>query len=522
VFSAQRGGLRTRRTPATVSGNTLAFTPSDYPFLPGETVQYTLTTAAVGSGGAVTQPRVGQFTTAVGTGNTGIFAKTAATPPPVPAQYYASSVALGDVDADGDVDLLIGGNGRVNVRLNDGLGHFSGTQEVLAGGLGYKILLGDLDNDGDLDLLASGGTTNVVSVRLNDGQGTFSNGQDVTLPGAMFNLALGDVEGDGDLDLVVANTNGASVSVRLNDGSGNFTGGSEVPTVSAWDVALGDVDNDGDLDLLVLNNLITYPTTNGTLNVYLNSGNGTFSSSQAIATGASPWQVVLGDVDQDGDLDLLVNSVSNKPISLYRNDGTGTFGSGQSIFTYNYRAYTNLTLADVEGDGDLDMLLAIQSILTPPPLIGGGTGWNQSWFTTIKLVNDGAGGFTAAETINVGDGPHNVAVGDVNGDGGLDFVTSDYYSRTATVCLNGRSAALATRPGQGSELALFPNPAHRTLTLSGAPAHARVQVLDILGRVVHTDIADGTGTTHLALPIELPAGSYLVRSGGQVRRLTLE
>jgi len=174
VFSAQRGGLRTRRTPATVSGNTLAFTPSAYPFLLGETVQYTLTTATTSSGGAaLARPWVGQFTTAAGATNTGAFANTAATPPPVPAQDYASSVVLGDVDADGDLDLLIAGNGSVNVRLNDGLGTFSGTQAVTANG--DKVLLGDVDNAGDLDLVV-GAFANGVSVCLNNGSGSFGSG----------------------------------------------------------------------------------------------------------------------------------------------------------------------------------------------------------------------------------------------------------------------------------------------------------------------------------------------------------
>ena len=67
VFSGQRGGLRTRgTTPAVVSGSALSFAPTAYPFLPGETVQYTVTTAAASSGGALEQARVGQFTAAGG------------------------------------------------------------------------------------------------------------------------------------------------------------------------------------------------------------------------------------------------------------------------------------------------------------------------------------------------------------------------------------------------------------------------------------------------------------------------
>jgi predicted nucleotidyltransferase len=519
VFSAQRGGLRTRLTPATVSGNTLAFAPTAYPFLPGETVQYTITTAATGSGGALARPWVGQFTAAVGSVNTGNYTNTPAPMPLVRVNYAPSSVALGDVDNDGDVDLLIATYGTINVRLNDGLGTFTGTQAVPVSGSGYKVVLADMDSDGDLDLLTAA-FSNVVSMRLNDGSGTFSSGPDVTLPGNVSSLALGDVDGDGSLDLLAANANTTSVSVRLNTGSGRFAGGSEVAVAKAWHVALGDVDNDGDLDLLATSN-----DDSGTVNVCLNSGIGTFSSSQTIVTGARSQQAVLGDVDKDGDLDLLVANYSNTPVTLYRNDGTGTFGASQSVYVYsnNTRAASgSIALGDVEGDGDLDVFLAIETVRSPSPF--GGTTSAPS-FTTIKLVNDGTGKFTVAETIVVGDSPHNVVVGDVNGDGGLDFVTSDYGSGTASIRLNGRLVALAGRTGQVAELVVFPNPAaHRTLTLMGAPPRVAVQVVDMLGRVVHTNLTltDAIGTLHLTLPAELPAGSYLVRSNGQVRRLTLE
>ena len=95
VFSAQRGGLRTRAaTPATVSGNTLSFGPGAAPFMPGETVSYTVTRAAAGSGGALAQPRVGQFTTAVGGTGTGRFQPGHRWPwAMTPARRWATSMA---------------------------------------------------------------------------------------------------------------------------------------------------------------------------------------------------------------------------------------------------------------------------------------------------------------------------------------------------------------------------------------------------------------------------------------------
>lgn len=129
-------------------------------------------------------------------------------------------------------------------------------------GLAPGLALGDVDGDGDLDLLTASSSTSQVRVRLNGGNalgtntGGFSRGGQVAVGSNPFGLALGDVDGDGDLDLLTANL-GGTVSVRLNggDASGSntsrFSQGSD-PAVGAAPVglALGDVDADGDLDLL--------------------------------------------------------------------------------------------------------------------------------------------------------------------------------------------------------------------------------------------------------------------------------
>ncbi|QKG55050.1 LamG-like jellyroll fold domain-containing protein [Hymenobacter sp. BRD67] len=122
------------------------------------------------------------------------------------------------MDGDGDLDLLTANQaatGSVSVRLNDGSGAFAGGADVPTGDNACMVALGDLDADGDLDLMAPS-QSSVVSVRFNDGSGAFSGGSDVPVTSSPQGVAVGDLDGDGDLDLAVPNTGSTTVSIRLN------------------------------------------------------------------------------------------------------------------------------------------------------------------------------------------------------------------------------------------------------------------------------------------------------------------
>jgi hypothetical protein len=136
-----------------------------------------------------------------------------------------TSVTLGDVDSDGDLDLVATdyNYGMVNIRLNDGTGAFSGGSDLAlssqSGSQPTSIALGDVDGDSDLDMIVikSGGSPRVV-VGLNNGRGTFSIGTGPSTGLAAQSVALADVDNDGDLDLLTIDPIKYSLTVRLNGG----------------------------------------------------------------------------------------------------------------------------------------------------------------------------------------------------------------------------------------------------------------------------------------------------------------
>ena len=263
-----------------------------------------------------------------------------------------SVLAVGDLDGDGDLDAFVGNTEAVpdQVWLNDGAAVFADTGQRLGNYYTHGLALGDLDGDGDLDAFGASDAWHTSIVWLNDGAGNFAVGQ--VLSGTRSRgVALGDLDGDGDLDAfqVQSFTGGLPNLVWLNDGAGHMVNsGQSLGSSHSLDVALGDVDGDGDLDAYVTN---SGPNNHGPDEVWLNDGSGSFADSGQRIGDYNSREVVLGDLDGDGDLDaFVINSVDGDRV--YLNDGTGTFADSGQVLSV---AYTNgLALGDLDGDGDLD------------------------------------------------------------------------------------------------------------------------------------------------------------------------
>ena len=311
-----------------------------------------------------------------------------------------------DLDGDGDVDLLVSTfNMLVWYQNEDGLGNFGELQIINSGyGQSFSVSIADLDDDGDQDLLyTSFDDSLVIWYENTDGQGSFS-GDKIISTQAMGadEISAADIDGDGDLDVLVGADFNNEISWFENlDGLGNFGALKFITNQSNGRSAkASDLDGDGDMDVVVSstapNNIVWFENTDG---------QGNFVSGGIISNqDTNVEDIILGDIDNDGDIDVLGAKNAEGQIALYKNDGLGNFTTAIVIAEQMFGVRA-LKVADLDNDGDLDVLGAANSI-------------NKfAWYENL----DGNGIFGPEQIIEQGGIHHrDIEAADFDGDGDLD------------------------------------------------------------------------------------------------------
>ncbi len=420
----------------------------------------------------------------------------------------ARGAAIGDLDGDGNLDVVIAAYTAGQIWMGNGDGSF--TTSTYGGGQSTGVALGDIDGDGDLDAILANTGAEAEDIWFNNGDGTFASS---TLgAGNSHGIDLGDLDNDGDLDAIIADISGAqniwintggavpppritsfspatnaiavpvdadiditfsttmSVAtvtasnirifgaqtgflsesgafsgnpIRNFDPTNNFKAGERIyvtvtgasnaggdPITSAlvysftaaaegdvnftfltstfggrtsFDVEVGDLDGDGNLDAVF--------TESYGSQIWFGNGDGTFSST-TFGAGVKGGNGI-GDLDGDGDLDVIQAGFNQHDIWL--NNGDGTFTSSSMAFDNG----KDVAIGDLDGDGDLDAILTVGA--------GGSGAPNQIWF------NNGSGGFNA---FTFGTGNSSKAdLGDLDNDGDLDAIITN-YDQGASIWLN--------------------------------------------------------------------------------------
>jgi hypothetical protein len=288
---------------------------------------------------------------------------------PMAQGSYTRYAALGDLDQDGDLDLTLAGccgafSGHENdpwvimpastIYTNDGSGRFENAGSLTDQGC-QAAALGDLDGDGSLDAFFACWTViehpGVISdvdglfdksvqlysgpytehnrapnrVFLNDGSGQLLDSGQALGDAASYAVALGDLDGDGDLDAFIGNLDEDELWINQGGAQGGVPGqfivsSQLIPNRATNKVDLGDVDGDGDLDALL--NISARRGMQPEL--WLNDGNAQFTPSGQRLQIPKMQVYTLGDIDNDGDLDIFAGSYDNG-YGVRRNDGSGNF-----------------------------------------------------------------------------------------------------------------------------------------------------------------------------------------------------
>jgi hypothetical protein len=225
-------------------------------------------------------------------------------------------VTTGDFNGDGKLDIVSAnaGNNTVSVLLGNGNGTFGATNNFGVGTAPQAVAVGDVNADGKADLVVTNQGSNTVSVLLGNGNGTFQNATNLTTGASPDGVTLGDVNGDGKLDILVANKTDNTVSVLLGNGDSTFASKTDLAVgASPTQVVLADFNGDGNLDLAVSN------LNAGTVTTLLGNGNGTFGPALTTTSGGNASWLAVGEFDGDGAPDLAVTNSNNDSVTVLTN-----------------------------------------------------------------------------------------------------------------------------------------------------------------------------------------------------------
>ena len=408
-------GKNTGIIAGTFSGggtSTVVFTPTN-DFKHGEEVTVTLTSGLQHntSNTDIRNPQSFRFSTK---SSLPYFSPTFTATEITTAANGAISVFAADLDNDGDIDLVSSSqdDNKIAWYENDGAETPTFTTSTIAVSAegAWSVYAADMDNDGDMDIVSASKTDNTIAWYENDGTANPSwvaANIDTNATGAR-SVYIADLDNDGDMDIVSASFNDNTIAWYENDGAENPTWSAvniDITASGATSVFASDLDNDGDLDILASS------ANNNTIAWYENDGgvNPTWTAS-VIATSADvPILIFASDMDNDGDVDIISASKTDNTIAWYENDGAVNPSWTAADIATNAENARAIFLADMDNDGDMDILSASQDDDT------------IAWYE-----NDGAANpsWTAADIVTNIDGANFVFAADLDKDGDMDIVST--------------------------------------------------------------------------------------------------
>jgi len=351
---------------------------------------------------------------------------------PVSVQGGPGNILIGDMNNDRKLDLVVAcGRARaITVIEGKGNGQFGAalSNTTLAEAPG-EIAIGDLNGDGKLDVAVSSHDSYGVVLLTGDGKGglTVAPASPIVMKLGQHphthGLAVADVNRDNKLELITCNNADNDISLALGDGRGNFTRAPQSFPVgpSPYPFGIGDVNNDGWLDI-VATATATGPSRreqlplSRALTLLLSDGRGGLAPHQLPLRTGEPWFAAIADLNGDRRPDIVATHHEQSAMTVMIGDGRGGFTEANgSPFNFGASLF-QLIIADVDRDGKTDVVATSGNSLR-------------------VLLGDGRGSFKAAASIPVGPGAWRIAAADLNTDGAVDLVTSNSEGNNLSVLL---------------------------------------------------------------------------------------
>jgi hypothetical protein len=383
------------------------------------------------------------------------------------------AVAFGDVNGDGRQDIVTAnsGNGTVTVLLNttatgSSVVSFAAPQSFSVGASPRSVALGDMNGDGMLDVVTADAGSNTVTVLRNTASpGATSvsfSPQAFAVGSSPVSVAVGDINGDGRGDVVAANSGAGTVSVLIGTtptGAGSVSFAAQqtfAVGASPVAVALGDVNGDGKQDLAVAN-------AANTVSVLLNTAAGgassaAFAAAQAFNLGTSPAALLLADLNLDGKADLVASDNSLSTVTAFQNLTPAAATTASFSVPLQFGSTANnyaLAVADLNADARPDVVavnasagsVSVLRNTSPGPVslsqsvvtLGTSTVAAGSAGTTVTLQERDANGVNE----NLGGDAVTFVLGNGTGQGTFSAVT-DNHNGTYTATFSGTTAGSNT------------------------------------------------------------------------------
>ncbi|CAF3745768.1 unnamed protein product [Rotaria sp. Silwood1] len=280
----------------------------------------------------------------------------------IASESQPSFVAAGDFNNDNQMDIVIANNGTNNIVILLGFGNGSFANQIIySTGIESQpksIAIGDLNNDKNMDIIVANSGSNNIGIFLGLGNGTFRN--QITFHTGNTSMptcvTLGDLNGDNNMDIIVANNGTNSIGIFLGFGNGTFVNQINFSTGNRSNpiyVTIGDLNNDNQLDIVVINN------ANGIVGIYLGNNNGTFTSrtNWLISTRSQLVSMCIADFNNDNCLDIAVAANYDNAIYMLFGDGTGGIVHQMQFYPNEFYNPQHVAVGNFNEDDHLDLVV---------------------------------------------------------------------------------------------------------------------------------------------------------------------